>query len=743
MGHSSSTGGFSARSVRLKTYLLSVRRDDLGPNAPISDDRPGMRGIEQRYQEGFVAKRAAREKQIQQHYRPVISVHKWFARRPGSLFRALALAEFVDAPLASSFERGHQLAGVCLDPFMGGGTPLLEAARLGMSVIGFDTNPMARWIVERELEDVDPDELAHVGEQVAADVEAKVADLYTTDCPTCAAEATVRYFIWVRQRVCQDCGREHTLLADTEIVSTKLGRHAREVHVCPHCHALSERKPGKRPRCCRSCSRAYDAGLIQSESLLSCECGSLFRIPPLGTIEEPRLKLVAVEYRCSACMTGTRAGQRAYKRPDDGDLDRVRKAQQLAVSMDSPYWPDGLIPHGVETSRLMRWGYNRWRELFNERQLYGLALLAARIDEEDGGAIKRALQTIFSDTLRYQNMLCRYDRQALKPSDVFAVHGFPVPRVVCEAALLGERRSGSGGFRHGLEKYVRAKRWCRAPYEKTSAGKRRSTPPERIGSTLARSVVRATATPVGAYLKHGSLKGDELPAESVDIVLTDPPYYANVQYGELMDFCYVWLRRLAPATPYFKRASTKTPDDVVGSGGDDAVDIVEFTGRLSTVFEAAARALKPGAPFCFTYHHNDLGAYVPLVVACLNAGLVPTAVYACPSEMRSSTHIHQRNAATVDTLFVLRKPPVPVGAAHLAGDGGVAKHLATLRRVGLRPTAADRECLHSGQLTVRAMVELRPGWPPLSDPAELFALAAATLQRLANPAAIASVAATV
>ncbi|MCL5780738.1 MAG: hypothetical protein M1119_07520 [Firmicutes bacterium] len=36
----------------------------------------------------------------------------------------------------------------------------------------------------------------------------------------------------------------------------------------------------------------------------------------------------------------------------------------------------------------------------------------------------------------------------------------------------------------------------------------------------------------------------DLPPGSLDAVLTDPPYYANVQYAELMDFCYVWLRRL-------------------------------------------------------------------------------------------------------------------------------------------------------------------------------------------------------
>src|SRR3954453_4142396 len=96
--------------------------------------------VEVRYDESLIAGLAAREKQMQQHYRPVISVHKWFARRPGSLFRALALAELTERPLAGAYTDGHQLAGVCLDPFMGGGSPTFEAARLGLSVIGYDTN---------------------------------------------------------------------------------------------------------------------------------------------------------------------------------------------------------------------------------------------------------------------------------------------------------------------------------------------------------------------------------------------------------------------------------------------------------------------------------------------------------------------------------------------------------------------------------------------------------------------------
>ena len=93
--------------------------------------------------------------------------------------------------------------------------------------------------------------------------------------------------------------------------------------------------------------------------------------------------------------------------------------------------------------------------------------------------------------------------------------------------------------------------------------------------------------------------------------------------------------------------TAKTEQDAVGSAGQIGVDLAEFTVRLSKVFAAAAEALKPGAALVFTYHHNDLEAYAPRAVACLDAGLVPTRVYGCPSEMRASTHIHGRNAATV------------------------------------------------------------------------------------------------
>lgn len=69
--------------------------------------------IEKDFDVPFVAQLAQQEKQIQQHYRPVIGVHKWFARRPGTLFRALLLAEFTIRCFAILFLASAAWTRVC------------------------------------------------------------------------------------------------------------------------------------------------------------------------------------------------------------------------------------------------------------------------------------------------------------------------------------------------------------------------------------------------------------------------------------------------------------------------------------------------------------------------------------------------------------------------------------------------------------------------------------------------------
>lgn len=76
--------------------------------------------IEKDFDIPFIADLALKEKQIQQNYRPIIAVHKWFARRPGTLFRGLLLSEFSDTPLREAFYQSNEFPKIRIaDPFMG------------------------------------------------------------------------------------------------------------------------------------------------------------------------------------------------------------------------------------------------------------------------------------------------------------------------------------------------------------------------------------------------------------------------------------------------------------------------------------------------------------------------------------------------------------------------------------------------------------------------------------------------
>src|SRR5205823_3711115 len=140
------------------------------------------------------------EKQIQQNYRPIIAVHKWFARRPGSLFRSLMLAEFGDRPLLDMYFAANDFPGRKIaDPFMGGGTPLIEANRIGCDVQGFDINPMSAWIVREEIGHLDLDAYREAADRLLTYLQQEIGAAYRTDCPRYGDSGIpVKYCLWVK-----------------------------------------------------------------------------------------------------------------------------------------------------------------------------------------------------------------------------------------------------------------------------------------------------------------------------------------------------------------------------------------------------------------------------------------------------------------------------------------------------------------------------------------------------------------
>ena len=693
--------------------------------------------IETRFDVPFVAALALREKQIQQNYRPIIAVHKWFARRPGSLFRALTLAEFGEAPLADLYFTGNDFPGrKVADPFMGGGTPLIEANRVGCDVTGFDINPMATWIVREEIEHLDLAAYQTAAERLIKELRRDVEKFYLTDCPHYGdADVPVKYFLWVKIIDCAACAKDLDLFPGYMVAEDS--RHPMNVLVCPACGDLNEVSDRSAPGACHSCNTELRTeGPARRGRCLCPHCGHENEYPRAG--EGPiRHRLFAIEYhnlRRKAKHKG-----RFFKKPDTKDFARVAEAERRWQEAEARFVPDQQILSGDETNRLHRWGYSRYQQMFSARQLLGLELTCRLISQIEDERVRHALATNLSDLLRYQNLLCRYDTWALKSLDIFSVHGFPVGHVQCESNLLGivngnGANVGSGGWINIIDKYAKAKRYCDAPFEVRRQGSRNVRIPvkgEWIGEKLNGNRHRRIA------IHCADATTIELAPNSLDAVFTDPPYFGNVQYGELMDFCYVWLRRLAgDKSEGFWRLSTRTEGELTGNETKSR-GLAHFTKGLSHVYRHMAEALKPGAPLAFTYHHNKLDAYYAIGVAILDAGLTCSASFPCPAEMSGSIHIHGTASSIVDTVFVCRDTgQTPREWLFSSGDELtpiIARDLAQLTEAGRTPTAGDTRCIIFGHLTRMAIWNLRKEWVaalPTDEKLKRFSEAAC---RLADP----------
>jgi adenine-specific DNA methylase len=675
--------------------------------------------IEENFDVPFIASLALREKQIQQNYRPIIAVHKWFARRPGTLFRGLLLSEFGCGPIRDSFYKSNNLKGLRIgDPFMGGGTPLLEANRVGCDVLGYDINPMAYWIVREEMECIDLMAYRESAQDLRSTLGKRVGHLYRTTCLCCGSvNANVKYFLWVKVQQCGNCKSDVDLFPGYLLAEDR--RHPRNVFICPDCGELTECEDRRAPGRCNSCEAPLSqAGPAKNNQCRCAHCSTMLKYPDTSA-GPPRHRMFAIEYYCSKCRpkhTG-----RFFKKPDESDLAAVAEAEDLRRTLDPEFIPNEYIPDGDETNRLHRWGYRKYSEMFNDRQLVGLETSAKLVSQERNDRIRRALATNLSDLLRYQNMLCRYDTMALKSLDIFSVHGFPVGLVQCESNLLGipngqqESNVGSGGWSNIIEKYAKAKEYCDHPFEVRHDGGRKAvvrTAGERIGETGNEPLSETNSRRID--LRCGDAASADLPFEGLDAVFTDPPYLGNVQYAELMDFCYVWLRRLAGDTlPSFRRVTTRNAGELTGNENMNR-GLAQFTEGLSAVFRKVALALKAGRPLVFTYHHNKIEAYYPVAVAILDAGLTCSASIPCPAEMGASIHISGTGSAVVDTVFVCRKTGTT--KRHLLATDLkqvavlVKEDLAKLAAGGLKVTCGDTRCVMFGHLVRLAVWYLRKGW---------------------------------
>lgn len=129
--------------------------------------------------------------------KPIYQMSKWWARRQSSVFRSVLISAASECPKDPSeaaklvwehYYCNHQKAGnfshlKVLEPFMGGGTTIVEGARLGMQMTGVDLNPVAWFVCKNELAGSDPKQMEALFQKIEQEVKPQIQPFYTTTCP--------------------------------------------------------------------------------------------------------------------------------------------------------------------------------------------------------------------------------------------------------------------------------------------------------------------------------------------------------------------------------------------------------------------------------------------------------------------------------------------------------------------------------------------------------------------------------
>ena len=129
--------------------------------------------------------------------KPIYQVTKWWARRRSTVFRAMLLAAVIKAPEDESkaakavwelYYANHRKRGALrhlnvVDPFMGGGTTIVEGSRMGMQMYGCDLNPVAWFVVKNAMTQVDIEEARELLADVEAEVRPQIMPFYACNGP--------------------------------------------------------------------------------------------------------------------------------------------------------------------------------------------------------------------------------------------------------------------------------------------------------------------------------------------------------------------------------------------------------------------------------------------------------------------------------------------------------------------------------------------------------------------------------
>ncbi|MEX2176621.1 MAG: DNA methyltransferase [Pirellulaceae bacterium] len=672
----------------------------------------------------FLSRLAERESWRKEVHRPIYHVHKWWAKRLGSVFRGVLLGSSLPdrADMQAEYYRNHNFAPqVVFDPFMGSGTTVGEAHKLGMTALGRDINPVAVEAVSTALGPMDRKSLLNAFEGLSATVGHRIRELYKS-IDSQGRPCDVLYYFWVMQARCPDCQSQVDLFPSYIVARNAYPARKPEIQIaCPQCWEIFPGLSGQEQVTCRACQYTFDAnsGPAIGTKAKCTRCSNLFAI--LDTIRKQRTRPT---YRLYGKLVLTRTNNKEYLAATEDDHKAYQSCTRLlkeCLDERSIALPDLALEHGYNTRQALSYGFANWRDFFNDRHLLALGWLHAAISEISDGSARGALLTLFSGVLEFNNLFASYKGEGTGAvRHMFSHHILKPERVPIEAHPWGTPKSSGSFLNLFRTRLLRAIDYRESPTEiYGERGPSRVCSEPFLGNATSRWPPSRTIEPRQIHLSCGNSAASGLADRSVDLVVTDPPFFDNVHYSELADFFFAW-QRLRSGNGSSEFTSTRQVAEV-----QDA-DVVRFAAKLQAVFLECHRVLKDDGLLVFSYHHSRDEGWRSLAEAILGSGFHVVNSHPVKAEMSIATPKSQaKEPIQLDMILICRKqgasPPHPANSPRQAIERASAK-LARLAEAGFALSRNDRRIVIIGQLLTA-----------ISDPSDIASSVADVSEEVDRP----------
>lgn len=593
--------------------------------------------------------------------KPVFFVHKYFARRITSSFRMMLIGSMLPYEediwdyMYDDFSQDTRENMVVLDPFMGGGTTIFESLRLNTKVIGCDLQPLSKFATTALVKKMDKEKLKKAQKRLEKEVSDKIMKYHHTSCPCCREQADVMYSFHVKKvKTSSEC-KYHKLYSNFVIALKK----NEFTLVCPDCGRVYKhdfKKNGEAVCECGHIIHTPQDGYVNHGTFSCPKCGEQKVISEYSRQDGYPLEtdIIALEYYCPHCKSHD------YKSFEENDRLLYKQACEDYEKMkDNLPIPQQRIPVGYNTNQIINHHYECFHELFNKRQLLCLGILQDAINNEKDPDNRFWFQLAFSGMLEMNTMFCRYQANAYKICNIFFNHAYVPITMPVENNVWGTKL-GTGNFTKTLDKVIRGKEFCKEIYDISTTNS-----DGKIDVIKRFSDEKVETEPVDEIEKldaeHPIIHcGDSsnlsfIADESVNLVLTDPPFGANVMYSELIDFFHVWDNQsnLAEQLGFDKELSPKEEEIVVNSvRGKTQKD---YEDGLTRVFSECNRVLKNNGFLVFSFHDNSIESWISILNSIDSAGFALARTYPLHAESRTGAHTSNKNSIALDIMLICRK----------------------------------------------------------------------------------------